>query len=198
MVKKNTKEKAVTAKKAAPKLDGSAGKRAAGRAANKALMDVAATLPVGDAKVLLESIVGIEKCRANKRAESKVEKGHKNRIKALKIDLRPVDEVLKQRRMDKEERESYVLTVAAVKEQINMPLLSVERESLDTARAGREAQRKSLAELTSSDDAGKEIGSGHIGKNGNGKKAIEPDAVSDEDEATVPARNDALTAAVTH
>lgn len=185
-------------KQSKPKLDSGAGKKAAKAAANKEILKLAATLPVGEAKKLMECITGIEGIEAQEYQLRKRKKDYRNTVKGMKIELRHFDEVRKQRKMDKEERDAYVLGVAAIKEQISMDLLPPEKAALDSGRQRREASRKALSEVLESADAGKEVGSAGNGIGHNSDQAAPPVNDTEPDEAAVPEKNEALSSAVTH
>lgn len=194
--------KAKSQKPKTKKMDTTGIKKAARKAADKVLKETLAQLPAGGAKTLMECITGIEKCREEKRAISKREKDFKTKIRSdLKLELRHVDEVLKQRRMEPEERNAYCVGVALIKEQIEMDLTPVEKVAVEGMQAKRAQARKTMQELASSGDSGKEIGSAANGHgnghaNGNGQDSDhEESAPADDQAAAVPARNDTLSAA---
>lgn len=173
-------------KKAAIKATKSAEKKAvmnkvakeAKKLGDKALLEVAATLPAGGAKTLIAKVHAHDAALAEIKKWNLVKKGIRADLREMKIELRPLDHVLKLRAMDPEDAKSFKATEALYTQTLGLELSPQQKASVEEINKKREDARKAMASIHG-DDAGKEVGTG-------------TDEEAEEDAPAIPAKNEAI------
>lgn len=178
--------KAANKKAAQKKID-----KEAKKLAEKAVVDMAAELPAGEATSFLQDHAEHQKAEQAIAAAQKWKRTVRARMKQKKIDMACYDRVNKLFKMEKEDRLARKATEALYEKQLGLELSPEQEAIVQDIEIKRENARAAMAELHGN-ETGKEIGSGDSPIGHNSKKA----APEDETPAflrgskDMPAKND--------
>lgn len=157
------------------------------KAADKIITETAAKVPlsVGGGKSFLALVHQLDELLAKQAALALAKRGVRAKLKEMKIELAPLDAVLRLRKMEPEDALSYKATCAIYEQQLAMPLTDDQKKVVSNLEKKRDDARKSLAEVNGG-DTGKEVGSS---------------ASAPASSSAIPAKNEALShsaSAATH
>lgn len=192
-IKEGKKTTRAVAKVAAKNKITKEASKAAKVAGDKALLTMASDMPVGQAKSFLTAIAKRDNIRAQQKVLALAMRGVRGELKAMKIDLTPLDHVLKLRDMDPEDARAFKATEALYTQQLGMEVSPAQQAHIDAINEKRENARKAMSDINGG-DTGKEVGSGDTA----GTKHAEEDGEDTDAEAPapapagVPAKNEAL------
>ena len=189
--------KVANKKAAKKKLD-----KEAKKLAEKAVIEIAAALPAGEATSFLQDHAEHQKAEESIAAAQKWKRTVRARMKTKKIDMSCYDRVNKLFKMDKDDMLAKKATEARYEKQLGLALSPDQQQIVTGIEAKRENARAAMSEL--SDGAtGKEVGSGNnpIGHN-SGKRtpaeiAAETIALR-EAVSGVPEKNEKIGSAARH
>ena len=180
---KKTKE-GKQASKAAQKK---AAKNKLKKESDKLLLNMASELPGNGGKYLLASAKKMDQLNADAEKIRLAKKTLRSEMKREKIVLEVFDAVMRMRKREPEEQESYRVTEALYTQQLEMYVSPKQKEHLAKLQKQKEAAHQAMADIVSDGDAGEAIGS----------NAGPRDEEEEEEIDGIPAENKALTPVIT-
>lgn len=133
-------------------------KRAGKKLGDAALLTMAADLPAGGAKSLMQITHAIDKLEDNRKQVNLAIREQRAKLKEMKIELGVYDHVRRMRKMEPEDARAFKATEALYTESLGLELSPQQSLQIDAIHKRRADAQEALEDIHGA-DSGKEVGS---------------------------------------